>query len=88
MAQVETLGMAEIAMRQAHLTTLMDIRALLTLEQREEIERCKTKEQERLRLKRHGSILDAVLDKAKGWAALTDEQTQEFNTAYAAVTGG
>ena len=30
----------------------------------------------------------AVLDKSKGWAALTDEQTQEFNTAYAAVTGG
>ena len=30
----------------------------------------------------------SVLDKAKGWAALTDEQTQEFNTAYAAVTGG
>ncbi|ANI40433.1 polyamine ABC transporter substrate-binding protein [Mycolicibacterium vaccae] len=24
----------------------------------------------------------------KSWAALTDEQTQEFNTAYAAVTGG
>ena len=24
----------------------------------------------------------------KTWAALTDEQTQEFNTAYAAVTGG
>ena len=30
----------------------------------------------------------SVLDKAKGWAALTDEQTQEYNTAYAAVTGG
>ncbi|PRC41909.1 twin-arginine translocation pathway signal protein, partial [Mycobacterium sp. ITM-2017-0098] len=29
-----------------------------------------------------------VLAKSKGWAALTDEQTQEFNTAYAAVTGG
>jgi spermidine/putrescine transport system substrate-binding protein len=29
-----------------------------------------------------------VLDKAKGWAPLTDEQTQEYNTAYAAVTGG
>jgi spermidine/putrescine transport system substrate-binding protein len=29
-----------------------------------------------------------VLDKVKGWAALTDEQTQEYNTAYAAVTGG
>ncbi|WP_099025184.1 polyamine ABC transporter substrate-binding protein [Mycolicibacterium palauense] len=27
-------------------------------------------------------------DKLKSWAALTDEQTQEFNTAYAAVTGG
>lgn len=29
-----------------------------------------------------------VLAKSKGWAPLTDEQTQEFNTAYAAVTGG
>ena len=29
-----------------------------------------------------------VLDRSKGWAALTDEQTQEYNTAYAAVTGG
>lgn len=29
-----------------------------------------------------------VLAKSKGWAALTDEQTQEYNTAYAAVTGG
>ena len=29
-----------------------------------------------------------VLDKCVGWAALTDEQTQEYNTAYAAVTGG
>jgi spermidine/putrescine transport system substrate-binding protein len=30
-----------------------------------------------------------VLDKLKVWKApLTDEQTQEFNTAYAAVTGG
>ncbi len=38
MAQVETLGRAEIAMRQAHLTTLMDIRALLTPEQRADIE--------------------------------------------------
>jgi spermidine/putrescine transport system substrate-binding protein len=28
-----------------------------------------------------------VLEKSKGWAALTDEQTQEYNTAYAAVTG-
>jgi spermidine/putrescine transport system substrate-binding protein len=30
----------------------------------------------------------ATLDKVKGWAALSDEQTQEYNTAYAAVTGG
>ena len=29
-----------------------------------------------------------ILDKVKGWPALTDEQTQEFNTAYAADTGG
>ncbi|QZT65169.1 polyamine ABC transporter substrate-binding protein [Mycolicibacterium austroafricanum] len=29
-----------------------------------------------------------VLNRSKSWAALTDEQTQEFNTAYAAVTGG
>jgi spermidine/putrescine transport system substrate-binding protein len=29
-----------------------------------------------------------TLDMVKGWAALTDEQTQEFNTIYAAVTGG
>lgn len=29
-----------------------------------------------------------ILDKAKSWAALSDEQTQDFNTAYAAVTGG
>jgi spermidine/putrescine transport system substrate-binding protein len=29
-----------------------------------------------------------ILDKSKGWAPLTDEQTQEYNTAYAAVTGG
>ncbi|MEO3759245.1 spermidine/putrescine ABC transporter substrate-binding protein [Mycobacterium sp. B14F4] len=28
-----------------------------------------------------------VLDRSKGWAPLTDEQTQEYNTAYAAVTG-
>ncbi len=28
-----------------------------------------------------------TLDKVKGWAALTDEQTQQFNTAYAAITG-
>jgi spermidine/putrescine transport system substrate-binding protein len=26
-------------------------------------------------------------DRLKTWAALSDEQTQEFNTAYAAVTG-
>ncbi len=29
-----------------------------------------------------------TLAKSKGWAPLTDEQTQEYNTAYAAVTGG
>jgi spermidine/putrescine transport system substrate-binding protein len=29
----------------------------------------------------------ATLDKLKSWATLTDEQTQAFNTAYAAVTG-
>jgi spermidine/putrescine transport system substrate-binding protein len=29
----------------------------------------------------------ATLDKLQSWPALTDEQTQEFNTAYAAVTG-
>ena len=29
-----------------------------------------------------------ILDKSKGWAALTDEQTLEYNTLYAAVTGG
>ena len=29
-----------------------------------------------------------TLDKLKTWAPLTDEQTQEFNKAYAAVTGG
>ncbi len=29
-----------------------------------------------------------VLAKLKSWAPLTDEQTQEFNKAYAAVTGG
>jgi spermidine/putrescine transport system substrate-binding protein len=29
-----------------------------------------------------------TLDKVKGWAPLTDEQTQEYNTIYAAVTGG
>ncbi len=28
-----------------------------------------------------------VLDRSKGWALLTDEQIQEFNTAYVAVTG-
>ena len=31
---------------------------------------------------------EAARRSSKGWAALTDEQTQEFNTAYAAVTGG
>jgi spermidine/putrescine transport system substrate-binding protein len=30
----------------------------------------------------------ASIDKLKSWADLTDEQTQEFNTMYAAVTGG
>ncbi|RDH79239.1 spermidine/putrescine ABC transporter substrate-binding protein [Mycolicibacterium moriokaense] len=30
----------------------------------------------------------ALTDKLKSWAALTDEQTQEFNTLYASVTGG
>jgi spermidine/putrescine transport system substrate-binding protein len=30
----------------------------------------------------------ATLDNLKAWAALTDEQTDEFNKAYAAVTGG
>lgn len=29
-----------------------------------------------------------TLANSKGWAPLTDEQTQEYNTAYAAVTGG
>jgi spermidine/putrescine transport system substrate-binding protein len=29
-----------------------------------------------------------ILDKSKGWAPLTDEQTLDFNTMYAAVTGG
>jgi spermidine/putrescine transport system substrate-binding protein len=29
-----------------------------------------------------------ILDKSKGWAPLTDEQTKEYNDAYAAVTGG
>ncbi len=29
-----------------------------------------------------------ILDKAKAWVVLTDEKAQEFNTAYAAVTGG
>lgn len=28
-----------------------------------------------------------VLDRSKSWAPLSDEQTQEYNTAYAAVTG-
>ena len=30
----------------------------------------------------------ATLDKLKAWPPLSDEQTQEFNKAYAAVTGG
>ncbi|GLP80911.1 polyamine ABC transporter substrate-binding protein [Mycobacterium antarcticum] len=30
----------------------------------------------------------SILDNVKSWPALTDEQTQEYNTAYAAVTGG
>jgi spermidine/putrescine transport system substrate-binding protein len=30
----------------------------------------------------------ANIDKLKSWADLTDEQTQQFNTAYATVTGG
>ena len=30
----------------------------------------------------------STLDNVKSWPALTDEQTQEYNTAYAAVTGG
>ncbi|KDF02449.1 twin-arginine translocation pathway signal protein [Mycolicibacterium aromaticivorans JS19b1 = JCM 16368] len=30
----------------------------------------------------------ATLDKLKTWAALTDQQTDEFNKAYSAVTGG
>jgi spermidine/putrescine transport system substrate-binding protein len=30
----------------------------------------------------------ATLDNLKSWPTLTDEQTQEFNKAYAAVTGG
>ena len=29
-----------------------------------------------------------VLDRSRDWAALSDEQTQEYNTLYAAVTGG
>ena len=29
-----------------------------------------------------------TLSKLKAWAPLTDEQTQEFNKAYATVTGG
>ena len=28
-----------------------------------------------------------VLDRSKGWALLTDEQVQEYNTAFAAITG-
>jgi spermidine/putrescine transport system substrate-binding protein len=30
----------------------------------------------------------STLDMVKGWAPLTDQQTQEYNTLYAAVTGG
>ena len=30
----------------------------------------------------------ATLDLLQAWAPLTDEQTQEFNKAYAEVTGG
>ena len=30
---------------------------------------------------------DEMKNKLKTWPALTDEQTQQFNTAYAAVTG-
>jgi len=30
----------------------------------------------------------STLDNVKSWPALTDEQTQDFNTMYAAVTGG
>ena len=30
----------------------------------------------------------ATLDMLKSWAPLTDQQTQDFNKAYAAVTGG
>lgn len=30
----------------------------------------------------------AMLDNLKSWAAMTDEQTQEYNALYAAVTGG
>jgi spermidine/putrescine transport system substrate-binding protein len=31
---------------------------------------------------------EALTSKLKSWAPLTDEQTQEFNTIYASVTGG
>jgi spermidine/putrescine transport system substrate-binding protein len=31
---------------------------------------------------------EAVLNNLKSWPSLTDEQTQDFNTSYAAVTGG
>ena len=34
------------------------------------------------------NVSDADKAKLHTWAALTDEQTQQFNTAYAAVTGG
>ena len=30
----------------------------------------------------------SVLDNVKSWPALSDQQTQEFNKMYAAVTGG
>ena len=31
---------------------------------------------------------ESTVNNLKSWAALTDEQTQEYNTIYAAVTGG
>lgn len=31
---------------------------------------------------------ESTVNNLKSWAALTDEQTQEYNTMYAAVTGG
>jgi spermidine/putrescine transport system substrate-binding protein len=33
------------------------------------------------------NVSDADKAKLHAWAALTDEQTQQFNTAYASVTG-